>query len=131
MKNRTRIVSSITGLLGCLQEAEFAFRNDHIPDEDARERLDNARRQFNEICKLAFGEQQIVITYPPDYDGELHVGCLEKLSRFGKEFLYSFTHAAPENATAWDTLVIAAKAILAQDERRKAKALREQAKTTG
>ena len=59
----------------------------------------------------------IVITYPPEHDGELHID-VKKNSRYGKasaDFTYTFTHASKGNE--WETLVAAAKAIIAQDER--------------
>lgn len=58
----------------------------------------------------------IVIEYPPDFDGELHIN--EKQVDHG--FTFSFTHAAVNNS-AWETLVKAAEGILAQNTRKRKK----------
>lgn len=61
---------------------------------------------------------KIVIQYPPDFDGELHIDAVENRDRKGKidAFQFTFIHAAVEG-DAWKTLVKAAKGIIAQDSR--------------
>lgn len=61
--------------------------------------------------------QLIVIRYPPDFDGELHISCKEIPHPVKFDYQYTFTHA--EKGDSWETLVAAAKAIVAQDERMK------------
>ena len=68
--------------------------------------------------------QQIIVTYPPDHDGELHIVVETKTHvKSGRmTYEYSFKHAAQDDTkTAWKTLVIAAKAIIAQDFRNRNK----------
>lgn len=62
---------------------------------------------------------KIVITYPPDYDGELHIDAEEKvgLSKSSRSWKFTFEHAASSDESAWETLVAAAKAIVAQQKR--------------
>ena len=64
--------------------------------------------------------QLVIITYPPDYDGQLHI--VAEVHTHVKSgmvtYEYSFKHAAQgDTKTSWETLVIAAKAIIAQDIR--------------
>jgi hypothetical protein len=56
---------------------------------------------------------KIIIKYPPDYDGELHITVLaaERWVEF------QFTHSKKENEGVWETLVKAAEAIIAQNKR--------------
>lgn len=60
----------------------------------------------------------IVIKYPPDYDGELHVMVEVR----GTAYVYQFTHAKMKidgyAADEWDTLVKVARDIIAQANRR-------------
>lgn len=56
--------------------------------------------------------KRIVVSYPPEFDGELWIDYLEVEKR---SFIFNFTHS--QTGSAWQTLVSAAKAILAQDER--------------
>lgn len=66
----------------------------------------------------------IVIHHPPDFDGELHIQ-VEASSLFPGALKYTFIpnivihHAA--KGTEWETLVAAAKAIVAQDQRKSKK----------
>jgi hypothetical protein len=62
---------------------------------------------------------KIVITYPPDFDGELHIEAEEckGLSETSRSWKFQFEHAA-RTEDVWTTLVAAAKAILAQEVRR-------------
>ncbi len=62
---------------------------------------------------------KIVIQYPPDFDGELHIEAEEVkgLSSASRSWKFEFNHAASEGESAWETLVAAAKAILQQDKR--------------
>ena len=69
---------------------------------------------------------RIVIQYPPDFDGELHIehSTEEKAMLSGKpwtDHTYSFTVAAARNRNPWAILVSVAKDILAQDARRSAR----------
>jgi hypothetical protein len=65
--------------------------------------------------------QQIVITYPPNNDGELHIVVEAThnpaLNPALSSFQYTFTHAS--RGDAWATLVAAAQGIIAQDRRRR------------
>jgi hypothetical protein len=62
----------------------------------------------------------IVVTYPPDFDGELHIECTENVPKIGgRSYTYTFTHAAVtpaqrsyERDVAIHTLEHAASAIL-------------------
>ena len=58
-----------------------------------------------------FRNGTIIVKYPPDFDGELHIEWEE--DRYG--YKYQFAHAG--TGTEWDTLVEAARGILAQDQR--------------
>ena len=51
---------------------------------------------------------KIVITYPPDRDGELHIKVSESDYTFGYEFRHT------KSGDAFDTLLAAAKGIIAQ-----------------
>ncbi len=63
----------------------------------------------------------IVIEYPPDYDGELHIWAYRDTDYFE----FTFRHAIQKNEftktneTAWENLVRAARGIIAQDERKR------------
>jgi hypothetical protein len=62
----------------------------------------------------------IAILYPPHFDGELHIDVTET----DNYFAYYFQHAKIFDGTcrehdSWETLVAAARAIVAQNERRK------------
>lgn len=59
--------------------------------------------------------ERIVIQYPPDFDGELWIDCESIPHPVNWDYRYTFTHA--EKGNTWETLVAAAKAIIAQDER--------------
>jgi hypothetical protein len=62
----------------------------------------------------------IRISYPPDYDGELHIHVAEPVNLRGqKSYVFVFEHAAKKEDEPWDVLVEAAKAILEQDKRRR------------
>ena len=65
---------------------------------------------------------RIVIQYPPDFDGELHIEhSTEEEALSGRtDHTYSFTVAAHET-DPWAILVSVAKDILAQDARRSAR----------
>ena len=56
----------------------------------------------------------LIIQYPPEFDGELHIKW-ESFLIDNSKYTYQFTHSAEGNE--WDTLVSAARAIIAQDER--------------
>ena len=58
---------------------------------------------------------KIIIKYPPDYNGELHI----LVNRAGSEVDFQFTIATKENETPWGALVRAAEDVIAQDSRRK------------
>ena len=67
---------------------------------------------------------RIVITYPPDYDGELHIEQTDKVihgltKQQWTERTYTFT-LATKTDDPWADLVSVAKDILAQDARRNA-----------
>lgn len=61
----------------------------------------------------------IVIKYPPDYDGELHIWAYEN----SDSIEFTLRHAIKKNQftktneTPWENIVRAARAIIAQDER--------------
>lgn len=63
----------------------------------------------------------IIIEYPPDYDGELHIFTDKKSNSIN----FTFNHAIQKNIftktdeTEWENLVRAARGIIAQEERRK------------
>lgn len=59
----------------------------------------------------------IVIQYPPDFDGELHIRQedIYPTSRNSAAYRYEFVHV--QQGSPWETLVKAAKAIIEQDER--------------
>lgn len=65
----------------------------------------------------------LIVKYPPYFDGELHIKANMHDRKLSCE--YSFIHSTSKEATGveganeWQTLVAAAKAIIAQDERRK------------
>lgn len=65
--------------------------------------------------------QTIIVTYPPDHDGELHIlvetEVRVKQPSNAHAYEYKFRHAA--KGTAWETLVAAARAIIAQDGRQR------------
>ncbi len=77
----------------------------------------------------------IIIKYPPDFDGELHIECETQHGGYNKDVItsYKFTfehvvyphgHGGNSNGPPeWETLVEAAHAILAQDLRRIGKPL--------
>ena len=57
----------------------------------------------------------IIIKYPPDFDGELHVKVTPKQNAF----TYEFTHNNKSGTlTEWQALVKAAIAIVEQDNRK-------------
>jgi hypothetical protein len=56
---------------------------------------------------------KIIIKYPPDYDGELHI----LVNPAGNEVDFQFTIARQENETPWEALVRAAEDIIAQNKR--------------
>lgn len=57
----------------------------------------------------------IVIKYPPDFDGELHITCTDKDNY---AYNYNFTHANQNGELdEWQTLVKAAWGIINQDRR--------------
>ena len=59
--------------------------------------------------------QKIVIKYPPDFDGELHVNVTEET----RSFTYTFTMAKGiPPCTPWEGLVEASNDIIAQENRR-------------
>ena len=66
----------------------------------------------------------IVIEYPPNYDGELHIWAYKDLDSI-PYFEFTLRHAIQKNEftktneTAWENLVRAARGILAQDERKR------------
>lgn len=60
----------------------------------------------------------IVIQYPPEYDGELHIWAFRKTIQTAKVD-FTLRHAIKNNETDWENLVRAAKAIIAQDKRNK------------
>jgi hypothetical protein len=60
----------------------------------------------------------IVITYPPDFDGELHIDVDPAGTHVSPTFRFSFEHAAKPGETSWAVLVRAAQAILDQESRR-------------
>lgn len=63
----------------------------------------------------------IVIEYPPDYDGELHIWAYKNSGSIN----FTLQHAIQKNEhtktdeTEWENLVRAARAIIAQDERKR------------
>jgi len=65
---------------------------------------------------------RIVVTYPPDFDGELHIECTENAPKIGgRSYTYTFTHAACSGASDDPiiTLEHAATAILRMISRRR------------
>ncbi len=63
----------------------------------------------------------IIIEYPPDYDGELHVNVIERADGC---YQYSFAHTKRvdgKESTQFEVLVAAAKAIVAYDKHLKDK----------
>jgi hypothetical protein len=63
---------------------------------------------------------KIVVKYPPDFDGELHIEATEirGLTPAARSWKFQFQHAASHGEEAWATLVTAARGILAQEGRR-------------
>lgn len=63
----------------------------------------------------------IVIEYPPDYDGELHIWAYKDSDAIE----FTLRHAIQKNEhtqtneTAWENLVRAARGIITQDERKR------------
>jgi len=67
----------------------------------------------------------IVIKYPPDFDGDLHIKVTPKQNAFTFEFTHTNTMkgtGAFGHSTDWETLVTACKGILAQANRMKTNA---------
>jgi len=57
---------------------------------------------------------RIVIVFPPDFDGELHIDWTE----VDRAFEYKFTNRKDKTENAWTTLVEVARGILAQEDRK-------------
>lgn len=74
-------------------------------------------------------KRRIVIRYPPDFDGQLHIEATpsseDTLLPWVKfEFTHAQLHDTKENGykpteTVWETLVRAAEGIIAQDKRKR------------
>ena len=64
---------------------------------------------------------QIIISFPPDFDGELHINATEQKGPNSRAFKFEFTQTASHSETAWQTLLIAAKSILEQERRKNGK----------
>jgi hypothetical protein len=65
----------------------------------------------------------IVVTYPPDFDGELHITCTKNEPKIGgRSYTYTFTHAACSGGSddSIFTLEHAATAILRMISQRRA-----------
>jgi hypothetical protein len=62
---------------------------------------------------------RIVITYPPENDSELYIEWKEFKGLGVRSYEYTFEHTSQNGSNEWSTLVTAAKAIVAQDERNK------------
>lgn len=60
----------------------------------------------------------IIIHYPPNFDGELHINVENIKDAYKFEFTHTSSNGLGWINTKWDTLVLVAKAILAQDLRR-------------
>jgi hypothetical protein len=64
---------------------------------------------------------RIVITYPPDFDGELHIEVTDQKTGLSPKAwtnrTYTFT-LATHTDTPWEDLVQVARDIIAQDSRR-------------
>lgn len=63
----------------------------------------------------------IVIEYPPDYDGELHIWAYKDSGyhEFTLRHAIQKNEFTKTNETPWENLVRAARGILAQDERKR------------
>ena len=64
-------------------------------------------------------QDKLVITYPPTFDGELHVNA----KRQGQMYNFDFNYTTTGFSSSWDALVQAAQDILESNQRRKDEAI--------
>jgi len=64
-------------------------------------------------------QDKLVITYPPTFDGELHVNAKHE----GQMYAFDFRYTDTGSSSSWEALVKAAQDILEADQRQKDEAI--------
>jgi hypothetical protein len=94
----------------------IASRSQNVAPKLEAKRLQQLKETYADYLAQDVNTKKIIIQYPPDFDGELHIECRESRYLKATIYYYSFGHGA-KGDDSWATLVEAAKAILAQEYR--------------